>query len=767
MTSLTTGRAFRKRLLPLIGLAAAVFFLLASPQGDAAAHANLSRAEPAPNSELPDSPERIVLWFSEGIEPDLADIRVLNAQGDSVDNDDVSTQGNPVESVFVSLPTLENGTYTVSWANVSTVDGHRVRGSFLFSVGEPISGELDLPAQSAISNPQEPYLRWFVLLGALSLAGGLVLELAVWRPVSSGFSGGLLSAILSRRVGWLYLGGMIVLGVSSVGQLLSQSGSTFDVSWVGAIGDPLSDTLKTDWGHSWLWRAGFFVVLAVALVVRYVRRSAVLESSGVVDPVERDYAAYTALGASLLVLVPITLVSHAGATPDLVFPAQLSDFFHLIGAAIWAGGLFHLALAILPVLRRVESVDRREFLTEAIPRFSVVAIIGAAVLAVSGVFSAWAQVTTIPSLGVPYGITLIVKLAVIVPLLVLALVNHRWIRGRLSRDDNASRWLTRTVIGETTIAIFVLLLAGLMTSMEPARQVAAREGRGLPDGFVDDTISENVAIVVAVEPAKTGRNQLRVTLTDRRGVPVTDATDVRVRLSFLEQDLGELPIPLENAGDGVWILDDALIALVGVWQVEADVMRLSGFDARAAFRFEVLAGAGSNSDAIQPDKNLGQVLLGAEIALIGVVLLSVGVPLGGWYERRGALFMGPGTAAGAVGAGLIVWVQFFAPVSIGEQTNPFVPNDESISIGQMAYAAVCASCHGDGGGGDGPSAESLYPSPASLPVHVPLHTQGELFEIIRVGVVGTAMLPVSEALSDDETWHLINYIRTLEDPELR
>jgi hypothetical protein len=34
-------------------------------------------------------------------------------------------------------------------------------------------------------------------------------------------------------------------------------------------------------------------------------------------------------------------------------------------------------------------------------------------------------------------------------------------------------------------------------------------------------------------------------------------------------------------------------------------------------------------------------------------------------------------------------------------------------------------------------------------------------------VVGTAMLPVSEALSDDETWHLINYIRTLEDPELR
>jgi copper transport protein len=471
--------------------------------------------------------------------------------------------------------------------------------------------------------------------------------------------------------------------------------------------------------------------------------------------------------ASLLLLAPITLVSHAGTTPELEFPAQLSDYLHLVGAAMWAGGLFHLALAVIPALRGVEAADRRAFLASAVPRFSVLAIIGAAALVASGVFSAWAQVTTIPSLGVPYGVTLIVKTAVIVPLLVLAVVNHRWIRRRLARSDDAGRWLTRTVAGEAAIAVLVLLLAGFMTSMEPARQVAAREGRGLPDGFADDTISENVVIDIGVEPAKTGRNHVRVSLADRRGAPITDATDVRVRLSFLEQDLGELPVPLENAGEGIWVLDDAVIALVGVWQIEADITRLTGFDSRAAFRFEVLAGAGSNSDAIRPDRDRGRVLLGAEIALVGVVLLAVGVPLGGWYERRGISFMVPGTAAGVVGAGLIVWVQYFAPVDIAQQTNPFVPDEKSIAIGQAAYASVCSACHGEGGIGDGPAAGSLYPPPASLPVHVPLHTQGELFEIIRVGVVGTAMDPVSEDLSDDETWHLINYIRTLEDPDLR
>ena len=107
---------------------------------------------------------------------------------------------------------------------------------------------------------------------------------------------------------------------------------------------------------------------------------------------------------------------------------------------------------------------------------------------------------------------------------------------------------------------------------------------------------------------------------------------------------------------------------------------------------------------------------------------------------------------------------FLAPVSVERQTNPFVPTDKSIAAGRVAYESVCSSCHGDSGIGDGPSAGSLYPPPANPPVHVPLHTQGELFQIIRDGVIGTAMDALSGELTDDEIWHLINYVRTLEDP---
>ena len=464
-----------------------------------------------------------------------------------------------------------------------------------------------------------------------------------------------LTGRLSRRTRRLYLGGMLLLGVASVSQLLSQAASTFDISWIDAVGGPVRDTLGTEWGRAWLWRSGLFMVLSVSLLLRYQRsaRKGDFADHGQGDGVV-DYLAFGALTASFLLLIPIMLVSHAGATPDLAFPAQVSDLLHLAGAAAWAGGLIHLAVAVLPGLRGVDPEDRRAFLAEAMPRFSVVAILGAVALAASGAFSAWAQVTTIPSLAVPYGITLVLKTALIVPLLVLAIVNHRWIRRRLAGEDRAGLWLTRTVAGEALIVVFVLLLAGVMTSMEPARQVASREGRGLPDGFSDGTISENVLVIVSVEPAKTGRNDVKVSFADRRGAPITDATDVRVRLSFLEQDLGELPVPLENTGGGVWVLEDAVIALVGVWQIEADVTRLGGFDARAAFRFEVIAGAGSDSNAIRPRPDTGLALLGAEIAIVGVVLLAVGVPLGGWYVRRGAAYMAPGTAAGVVGAGLIV-----------------------------------------------------------------------------------------------------------------
>ncbi len=68
--------------------------------------------------------------------------------------------------------------------------------------------------------------------------------------------------------------------------------------------------------------------------------------------------------------------------------------------------------------------------------------------------------------------------------------------------------------------------------------------------------------------------------------------------------------------------------------------------------------------------------------------------------------------------------------------------------------------HGATGRGDGPLAASLRPRPADFRTHMEAgHTDGELYTWITKGVPGTAMPPFEGQLSEDERWHLVNYIR--------
>ena len=171
MFSIALFRRQAARWLPL----SALLILLVLASESAEAHANLVESDPAVNSVLPDSPERVTIRFTEPLEPALSEIRVLDAQGRRVDSGDSAVDPNDPHLMSVSVEPLENGTYTVAWKNVSTVDGHRVRGAFVFWVGEPISpaappSGLDQPI---LQSPAEPVARWIILLDILSIVGGM------------------------------------------------------------------------------------------------------------------------------------------------------------------------------------------------------------------------------------------------------------------------------------------------------------------------------------------------------------------------------------------------------------------------------------------------------------------------------------------------------------------------------------------------------------------------------------------------------------------
>ena len=244
--------------LVVLAVVAASLVGVAWPAAEAYAHANLARSAPAPNSTLDSPPNQAIVWFTESVEPGFTEIQVLNAQGDRVDRDDSIVDRNDPTSVSVTLEPLPNGTYTVAWTNVSTVDGHRVRGSFVFAVGEPISGApVDVPNQPLVQSPWEPVFRWLILLTSLSIVGGLAFELMVWRPVLSGSD--VRPALFGqrRRMGSRSLK-LILLAVGlclvgSMGQLVIQTQAVHDISLAEALGGPMGATLSdTDWGRLWL-----------------------------------------------------------------------------------------------------------------------------------------------------------------------------------------------------------------------------------------------------------------------------------------------------------------------------------------------------------------------------------------------------------------------------------------------------------------------------------------------------------------------------------
>ena len=681
---------------------------------------------------------------------------MLDASGRQVDEGNSAVDDlNPLV-MSVGVGDIPDGTYTVAWANVSTIDGHRVRGSFLFAVGQPISGApVDVVEQPLVQSPFAPPLRWLLFLGVLTMVGGIVLELLVIRPALLGGrasdamrSAGLALSARSLRVIWLALA---LFAAASVGQLLLLTTITYEAPLWSIIGGPLWDTLTaTEWGGLWLWRMAAAVAFGIALAgLRF--------ASEMWQPAVRLLA--LALGCAAL--WTLSLTSHGAATLDIRNLALAADFLHLLASAFWVGAVFHFALGV-PLLRSLPDEERRECLADLVPRFSVVAAMSVAVIAATGVFSAWAQVTVAEALTTPYGITLIAKMALVLPLLFLGGLNLLWVRPRLRRDAASGEWLRRLLIGEAVLGVLILASVGMLTSLEPARQVASRE---LAEQRQSLTFSDTVAgdaIGLEISPARIGANDLTVTLTDRLGRPISNADEVLVRLVFLESDLGDDTLAAAPAGDGRYLRENAQFSIAGAWQAELVVRRPDAFDARTAFRFEVLSTGSAGSAAISPSPATAYLLLGAALLTLGLLFLAAGLPLGGWFSRSGAGVMTPGVAG--VAAGLMLLFNAQLGFGGGEVLrNPYPPTPESLEAGAATYAQVCQTCHGAGGRGDGPAAVGLPPPPADLIIHVPLHGDADLFRFIRDGIPNTAMAPQGGVLAEAQIWHVVNYIRTLEE----
>ncbi len=99
-------------------------------------------------------------------------------------------------------------------------------------------------------------------------------------------------------------------------------------------------------------------------------------------------------------------------------------------------------------------------------------------------------------------------------------------------------------------------------------------------------------------------------------------------------------------------------------------------------------------------------------------------------------------------------------------------SDSLLEAGREIYDTHCWYCHGDDGDGLGPVAEYLWPRPrdftlASFKLRTTpsgeLPTDEDLFRSISLGLPGTAMPAWRSALTEDERWQVVTYIKTFGD----
>ncbi len=463
------------------------------------AHAELVSSEPGYGDRLSSSPTEARLVFSGAM--DLTGARLaLQRNG-----------AGKVEALHPSLPTPDRrvvsvplpaglgvGAYTMVWFFLGN-DGHLMGGEVPFSIGQeakpsdaatavgPARGapRLDtevqtlgpgiagpvvqanleetgaLPAPSrqrftiSVATPQA-VVRFLDYTSLAILIGGGFFLTRVWNEGTG-------ERQAQRLLWWALIGStvatLLTFGLTAAGLRGVSALDALDPPVMGAV-------LGTRFSRVMAARAVFLGLGFVALTVLTLGRELAVRSRW------WQVLAGVAGGG---VLVTHALLGHAS---NEGFAARLAVFVHLVGVAVWLGGLVFLAAVVLP--RR-----RSEEVRTLLPRYSRLAFTAVSAMVVAGavmVLRVAPKVTELPQSG--YGRMLLVKLAFVGLLLAAAQQARIFTERRLVRDATRLRPLLTAVGVELVLAVVILsstsVLAGRVppSTRPPTNAVSITKGQG-------------------------------------------------------------------------------------------------------------------------------------------------------------------------------------------------------------------------------------------------------------------------------------------------
>ena len=504
----------------IVVLCTGALVLFAAPR--AGAHALLVKADPGDGASLSSGPSALTLSFSEAPDPSLSRIDVLDTSGTAHQRGEVTGDGVRLR---VGVEKLGQGVYTVSWRVVSRVDGHLTAGAYAFGVGVS-PDEIDAADVASEAAPTlsgaELTGRVLLYIGLLMLVGGAWVFGFAFRAPRPG----------SRT----FMAAGVVIAIVGL--------AVFALAQKSSAGVSLSALVSTALGRALVQRAAGLGVAAIAV------------GFGSLATARRRIAWDVAGVAAAATLFAHAAAGHAAAGGAVWFKVP-EHFVHVAATGVWIGGL----AAMLVGIRGAPSDER----FAAVRRFSTVAGVALAVVAGSGIGRAYQEVGSWGALvETGYGRIVLGKAGGIGVLALLGALN-RWRNMRRVGDDPTA--LRRTAHVELAVATAVLVLAGLLASLAPAKS-----SLGQPPSSVvveGEDFAGEVSVRLEITPGQAGVNGFSAEVEAEGGTAVRS---VVLRLSPASGDVEPSRVELKRSGDR-WTARGSAIATPGRWRATVTVDR--------------------------------------------------------------------------------------------------------------------------------------------------------------------------------------------------
>jgi copper transport protein len=286
----------------------------------------------------------------------------------------------------------------------------------------------------------EYIVKWGYFLGLALVVGGLAFRLLI--------VGGRATPAVERRFFFVTGAGVVAAIELGIVGFMLRARDAFRLPLGRLIYGDLSPLAQgTRFGTAFIaMTLGFALVAALLFLAWLTDRSAFL---------------WPALAIGLILCSGLSLSGHSAVDVGSSWKSETADWVHLATACIWIGGLVQLAVVVWPL---APTLRREAFL-----RFSKLAGALVGLMIVAGAYLAYERLPTASDLWqTHYGRILLVKGGIVALALSWGALHHFVVRPALERGrGTGSRAVSRSLLGESAVAIAILLVVAVLVDANP------------------------------------------------------------------------------------------------------------------------------------------------------------------------------------------------------------------------------------------------------------------------------------------------------------